>query len=367
MTVSPTVAVAVIGGGPAGASAALALARQGIGVVVLEPGQYRTAVGETLPPNARPLLDGLGLRSTVEAEGFLPSVGNWSAWGGPEPLGRDFMFNRHGNGWHLDRRRFDALLRKEAEAAGADIRHGVALANAESMAGGGFRLRLHGGNVKEIEVPFAIDASGRSSVLARALGHRRRAIDRLIGIAGFVVPRGDAPEEPAVNLVEAVEAGWWYSAPLPQRRLAAVFMTDSDLARDGAATLQGWLDRLAAAPHTGARVARYGIGLAGPPVPVPASSARLDVMGGHNWLAIGDAACSHDPLSSQGLCSALETGLAAASACVRRIGGAADAFLEAADRQGRAWDDYAQQRTGYYRNERRWPMVPFWQRRQVTA
>jgi flavin-dependent dehydrogenase len=357
--------VAVIGAGPAGATAALALARLGIAALLVEPGQHRPPVGETLPPSARPLLDRLGLRDVVEREGFLPSVGTWSAWGYAEPWGRDFLFDRHGHGWHLDRRRFDALLRRAAEAAGAELRRGAALAHAAPCAGGGFHLRFAGGAAGGVTVPLVIDASGRAACFARALGIRRRAIDRLVGIAGYVVQRHDAPEEQAATLVEAMETGWWYSAPLPQARLAAVFMTDADLARDGVTRIAVWLDRLAAAPVTGTRAARYGAGLAGLPVVVPASSARLERTGGPDWLAVGDASCTYDPLASQGLVAAMQSGLAAAAACVERLGGRPDALVDTAERQSQAWDDYIVKRTKYYGQERRWPLAAFWQRRHV--
>jgi flavin-dependent dehydrogenase len=353
--------VAVIGGGPAGSAAALALAQLGAAVLLVEPGSHRPPVGETLPPGAKPLLDRLGLRDRMAGAGFLPSIGNWSAWGGAEPWGRDFLYHRNGHGWHLDRRRFDALLRHAAEAAGAVPRR-ASLAHAAPRAGGGFHLSLTDGDA--IEVPFVLDATGRRSAFARALGIRRRPIDRMVAVAGYVARRADGPAEPAATLVEATESGWWYSAPLPQDRLVAVFMTDADLARDGVTGLHGWLDRLAAAPGTGARALRYGAGLAGPPMVVPAASGRLDRIAGPDWLAIGDAAASFDPLSSQGISSALETGIAAAAACVRRLGGDRDALAAAGGRHDAAWTEYETGRMSYYGLERRWPGTPFWARRQ---
>jgi len=357
--------VAVIGAGPAGASAALALARLGIAVLAVEPGQRRPAFGETLPPAARPLLERLGLRDAIEREGFLRTVGNWSAWGHAEPWGRDFLFDRHRHGWHLDRRRFDALLRRAAEAAGARLRRGAALADAAPRAGCGFDLTFADRAGGGMTVQLVIDASGRAARFARALGVRRRAIDRLVGIAGYVVQHHDAPVEPATTLVEAMETGWWYSTPLPQARLAAVFMTDADLARDGVRRIDSWLERLASAPLTGARAARYGAGLAGPPAVLPASSARLDRLGGRDWLAIGDAACTYDPLASQGLTAAMRSGLEAAAACAERLAGRCDALADAAERQSQAWDKYTAERTKYYGQERRWPMAAFWRRRHA--
>src|SRR5438445_13201257 len=53
-----------------------------------------------------------------------------------------------------------------------------------------------------------------------------------------------------------------------------------------------------------------------------AHSALLQPFAGPAWFAVGDAACSFDPLSSQGLLNALYTGLAAAEATDRNLSGA---------------------------------------------
>ena len=358
-----TAEVAVIGGGPAGAAAALTLARSGIAVVLLDAGRVRPAVGETLPPSVRPVLDRLGLRATIATEGHLPSVGSWSAWGGTEPWGRDFIFNRFGHGWHLDRRRFDALLRQTAQAAGAKSATAAVVAS-EALPTGGFRLHVAGGH--EMTTRIVLDATGRSASFARQRGVKRRAIDRMIALIGYVARRADAETEPAATLVEAVPEGWWYSAPLPQDRLVTVFMTDADLARDAGISTQAWLDRLASAEHTAARALRYGSGLAGPPFIVPAASGRLERFGDTNWLALGDAAASQDPLSSEGILVALQSGIEGAVAAARALDGDRAALVAAAAGREAAWLRYLEQRDRHYGLERRWREAPFWRRRAMA-
>jgi len=356
--------IVIIGGGPAGAAAALTLARSGTAAVLLDAGRSRLAIGETLPPSVRPVLDGLGLRTMMAAEGHLASVGSWSAWGGAEPWGRDFIFNRFGHGWHLDRRRFDALLQAAARNAGARFATAAVIAS-EPLPGGGFRLRLADG--RDIRARIVLDASGRSASFARQRGVRRRAIDRMVAMVGYVARRADAEVEPAASLVEAVGDGWWYSAPLPQDRLVTVFMTDADLARGAASLTEAWLARLAAARHTAGRALRYGAGLAGPPCIVPAVSGRLERFGDADWLALGDAAASQDPLSSEGILVAMQNGIEGAVAAAQALGGDRDALPAAAMRREAAWLRYLEQRARYYGMERRWRDAPFWQRRYRKA
>ena len=98
--------VAVIGGGPAGTSIAIALAnaRAVRSVAVLERSRYdRVRIGETLPPEARVPLAQLGVWDRFLEQGHAPSPGTDSAWGREELEERHFIFNPYGNGWHLDR------------------------------------------------------------------------------------------------------------------------------------------------------------------------------------------------------------------------------------------------------------------------
>jgi flavin-dependent dehydrogenase len=357
--------VAIVGGGPAGAVAALTLARSGVRVALIDAARRHAQVGETLPPAIRPVLDRLGLRAAITAEGHLPSVGSWSAWGGAEPWGHDYMFNRFGHGWHIDRRRFDALLRETARGAGARLAAGVSVVASERLAGGGFRLRLDDG--AEIMARLVLDAGGRGAGFARQRGVKRHALDRMVALVGYVVRRADAAAEPAATLVEATEEGWWYSAPLPQDRLATVFMTDADLARGIGSSTEDWLARLAAAEHTGARALRYGAGLAGPLAVVPASSSRLDRFSESDWLAIGDAAATQDPLSSEGILVAIESGLEGAAAAAQLLCGDRNALVAAAAQRETRWRDYLDEHRRYYAMERRWPDAPFWRRRNDRA
>jgi hypothetical protein len=84
--------VAVIGGGPAGASCATALARAGVAVTLVEAGDGGgNPFGESLAPSATPLLHRLGLLDAVLATNPLPCHGNRSIWGSEAPEERGFL------------------------------------------------------------------------------------------------------------------------------------------------------------------------------------------------------------------------------------------------------------------------------------
>jgi flavin-dependent dehydrogenase len=96
---------------------------------------------------------------------------------------------------------------------------------------------------------------------------------------------------------------------------------------------------------------------------VLANSSRLADVVGPGWLAVGDAALAHDPLSSQGIASALLLGLAAADAIRDHLDGRPGALIPYQNLVQRLSDEYQRGLAYYYRQERRWPDAPFWARR----
>jgi len=284
--------VAVVGGGPAGAATALAAARAGLDVALLEGSSYDSPrPGETLAPAARSVLARLGLGTAVDAAS-TPALGMESAWGAAELTARPSIFDPYGDGRHVDRPRFDELLAGAAAGAGARVLRGarvvacarecdgwrLTLANgappgragAPAAVGGGSeidggplrrlgaRAAVGGGREGDGGPPWGlgaravIDATGRNAALARRLGARRRVRDHLVGIA--VEYRG-TPHAGGPTLVEAVRDGWWYAVPLPPDRFVAVLVTDADICRAGRYPDPArWTAALEATRQVGARV-----------------------------------------------------------------------------------------------------------------
>jgi flavin-dependent dehydrogenase len=143
-------------------------------------------------------------------------------------------------------------------------------------------------------------------------------------------------------------------------------MTDADLADLSlAGRMDVWRAQLAKSTLTRSR-----IGTGGEPRSLHVRSARtqrLDAVAGEGWLAVGDAAMSFDPLSSEGISKGLQMGLAAAAAAAALCRGRADAAADYARDTEAAFAEYLSARRDFYAAERRWPDAPFWQRRLQQA
>lgn len=176
--------------------------------------------------------------------------------------------------------------------------------------------------------------------------------DRLIGAVTF----HERSETAQWTLIEAVEDGWWYSAPLPGARMVFTYMTDSDLWKDAA-----WGDLVKLAPLTFERAGRREL----PPSVqiVSAASVVRHPVTGPNWMAIGDAALAFDPLSGQGVFKSIETGTRSSSTIARHFDGDSGAMAEYEGWVNETYQSYLGVRSQFYRGVRRWPGSRFWKRR----
>ena len=165
-------------------------------------------------------------------------------------------------------------------------------------------------------------------------------------------------------MIEAASDGWWYTAMLPSRQRVVAYLTDADLAPPGLATRKSFISIVTGTRYVRACLAAHGYRLQMIPKATPANTSRLDCTTGDGWLAIGDAALSFDPLSSQGILTSLHTGMKAGEALHDCLSGNSDAIADYDHHLSTIYDAYLRNRSMYYMMEQRWRERPFWQRRQ---
>jgi len=354
--------VIVVGAGTAGAATALVLARAGVRVALLDGRAGRPGpIGDSLPPAASALIAGLGLDERFAATAPIASPANRISWAGVRETA-DFIHSPYGPGWQIDRTRFDRMLLDAAEEAGVRVVRGRLRAAERTDASWIVVARRPDGAGERLRAGYAIDATGRVAALARRLGARRCRYDRLVAIVAYLATP-TSPADPS-TLVEATPTGWWYSAPLPDGRLAVAWFTDHDLLRraelsDG----DVWRSRLCESTDTRQRLLETCCDVPAERLVAPAGASLLSTVAGAGWLAVGDAATAHDPLSCFGISNALQSADAAAQTTTAALAGDREAASRYEAGQRQSFERILWLTLHHYGAEQRWPEQKFWRRR----
>jgi flavin-dependent dehydrogenase len=304
--------VLVIGGGPAGSTAASLLARRGWKVIQAEKDRHpRFHIGESLLPANIALMEALGVLEKVRALGVLklgadfpdPSDG-YNTFHFREALGSTAPY-----AFQVKREEFDAMLFEHARECGADSREGLRVENIEFDAEG-VTARTRGENAAagSIRARYLVDASGRDTVLGDALKIKRKN-DKHQSAAIFAHFRGveQRPGEDAGNIsIYRFDHGWCWFIPLRDGLMSVGCVCWPEyLKQRRGRTTEFLLDTLKTMPGAWARMANAEIAtetrVAGN------YSYTCSAMCGPRWIMAGDAFAFVDPIFSSGVYLAMHS------------------------------------------------------------
>ncbi|KPH93301.1 dehydrogenase [Pseudoalteromonas porphyrae] len=369
--------IVIIGAGVAGCIAALALCDSYQVTLIDKSVLPEERIGECLAPAAKRILQQLNLLTEFEAlidtnitqAIHLHNLGMQVSWGKEKPHITDNLSNPDGFGWRLNRKEFELFLRNKAQQRGVECIWPARLRGSQYNDNAWHILLEHTNSdePKEITIcsQFVIDATGRQAHFAKKYTDRQQS-DRLISCWATLANNS----ENQLGSICATVNGWWYSAPLPNQRRVLAFQTDSDLFSKGLNRDTALFSQLAQqhAPlaallegnqHT---LDLHGI--------TSANSTRLDTFVGQQWAALGDAATSFDPLSSQGIFNAMASAMQLASLIKKSEvietldNDIHQYFIKTYQQQiEQIWDSYLHHKHYFYNQEQRWSSHPFWQRR----
>ena len=297
--------VVIVGNGPAGAAAARLLASWSRTVVMLGRATARRPLAESLPPSCTKLFDQLGIRSAIDAAGFIRSTGNTVQWAAGPRSAEPFEANALG--YQVARDAFDAVLIDSARAAGARTRSDATVSSVERDNAEHWRVTYRGESGDEtVRGRWVLDCSGRSGVVARRGWRRMEPAARTIAVVG-IWERGEPwpVDDDTHTLVESYDDGWAWSVPVsPGRRYVTVMLDPSITTIPGRASLSDAY-RAEIARTTMVRALVDGATLTDAPWGCDASPYSAARTYDDQVLLVGDAASFVDPLSSFGIKKAL--------------------------------------------------------------
>jgi len=312
--------VAIIGGGPAGSTAAALLARAGRRAIVFEREKFpRFHIGESLLPFSMKAFTRLGLHEKFLRAGFMKKFGG-EIIGACSETGTKFYFkdgyrSQTDHAYQVTRGDFDKVLLDHAAECGAEV-HEETSVDRVKFSNEDIELGVNSnGTSNSIRARYLIDASGRTSVLGRQF-KIKKTYDHLQKLSIFAhydgVWRAEGIDGTLTVLIRAIDR-WFWLIPLSAERTSVGVVLDGETFRKSKLRAEEFLDQaLAEQPITAKRMtSARRVSQVYVEADFSYRTARLH---GERWLLAGDAAGFIDPIFSSGVFLAVFSGELAADA-----------------------------------------------------
>ncbi|MGH7998621.1 MAG: NAD(P)/FAD-dependent oxidoreductase [Brasilonema sp.] len=318
-TLPKSTQVLVIGGGPAGATAATFLAREGFDVTLMEKAvEPRYHIGESLLPSSLEILELLGAKEKIEAYGFQPKNGAYFEWGS-ETWSFDFgqlLKGKQKHSYQVRRADFDKLLLDHASSQGVKVFEGIEVRelsfNKERPQSAIWSQSSGDSSSGEISFDFLFDASGRSGLMATHYlkNRRQNKVFQNVAVWGYWKDAKKLEKGPEGAIgVGSIQDGWLWAIPLHDGTLSVgvVIHRETYKAKRSGSLKDFYLSAIAECPLVAELLTQAKL-VSSVEVEQDYSYAAESFCG-PGYFLLGDAACFLDPLLSTGVHLATFSGL----------------------------------------------------------
>jgi len=306
--------VAIIGGGPAGSTAAALLARAGRRVIVFEREKFpRFHIGESLLPFSMKAFSRLELHEKFLRAGFLKKFGG-EIFGACSERGTKFYFkdgfrSQTDHAYQVTRADFDKVLLDHAAECGAEVHEKTSVDRVEFSKDDVELAIRRNSSSHSIRARYVIDASGRTSVLGRQF-KIKTTYDHLQKLSIFAhydgVWRAEGIDGTLTLLIRGIDR-WFWVIPLTTARTSIGIVLDKEVFRQSKLRTEDFLEQALAEQPIIAKRMTHARRASEVYLEADFSyrSARLQ---GDRWLLAGDAAGFIDPIFSSGVFLAVFSG-----------------------------------------------------------
>lgn len=305
--------VAIIGGGPAGSTAACVLARHGRKVVVFEREKFpRFHIGESLLPYSMNAFERLGVQEKLKAISMEKIGGEVASSCGTRKV--RFYFRTgfrlsQTKSYQVKRADFDKLLLDHAAEAGAEV-HEEAQVEKVEFAPDCVSLSVKmEGETSTVKARYLIDCSGRNSLVGNHFKLRQpyETLQKFSVFAHFEdVPLRDREELNLTRLIRGRDFWFWMIA-VSETRVSVGLVTDTSRFRELKKSPEEALEHfIAQSPEMRERMA--GARRVSQVYSISDYSYRNSRFTGDRWMLAGDAAGFIDPIFSTGVFLAILSG-----------------------------------------------------------
>lgn len=292
--------VCVFGGGPSGSVIAKRLSELGHNVVLVEKQAFpRWHIGLSLTSGIHHWLELLQVDELVKEKQFHQTLTSYVLWENDEIRKKTFSPER--SGYHVDRGEFDQVLLESAKQSGVTILQPCSFNNLKEDESGNWNVTVtHDNQKKQLSAKFIVEATGRKSILK---GSKKAYLPNTIATYAFWDQKVQGSE---ASFIEAGKDEWFWAAPVSKDQYVACIFSDADAIKTYDSVNNFYEEKISQFTllnlHQNiSRPKNYKV------VSCSSTAYKDEKPIGTNYIKVGDAAFSLDPISAQGVQKAIKS------------------------------------------------------------